>query len=537
MDLNILGMVDKRNIFLLLGVYCNNPKLILDDKYATNTNDYNESFHKMIFGAIYNIAKKGSVTKITSIEIENELASFESTMSLWKSNNGADYIERAIEETEDKVFNVGMYYDNVRKYSILRQASEVLKMDVTFLYDENDENKIKMFNEMDSNNVLAIFLDKFNSFKEMWKSLFGDNFGFHVGDNIDETLDNCRNRDTSFGYPFQSQYMTTAFRGMKSKKFLLRSSVSGGGKSRNSLAEACNIASDKIYDWTSHKWVSTGTKSAVLFISTELMPEELQTCLLAHISGIDEDRIVEWKNITEEENKILEESAIVVKESVLLGEYMPDFTIVSIEEKISEYVINNNITHCFFDYINDSPSLYSYYIQKTGVRLQTHQILFLFSASLKQLANKYSIYLGSATQMSSNWKDEKDANALKGSKAIAEKADGGILGIPVSSADLKKLKPILETGFYEEPNMAYYIYKNRGNRWNNIIIWTRLNMGTVREKDCFVTDNDYKIVDNIEKTLLEFTLEDVGKTSLIEVEDLDNVKNYVDEFNKIKAQE
>lgn len=530
-------MVDKRNIFLLLGVYCNNPKLILNDKYETNANDYSEAFHKMVFGAIYNIAKKGSVSKITSIEIENELAQFESTISLWKNNNGADYIERAIEETEDKLLNIGMYYDNVRKYSILRQASETLKMDVNFLYDENDENKIKAFNEMDSNKVLGIFLDRFNNFKGMWKSSFGDNFSFHAGDSIRETLENCKNKDTSFGYPFQSRYMTTAFRGMKSKKFILRSSISGGGKTRNSLAEACNIASDRIYDWSKREWISTGTKSPVLFISTELTPEELQTCLLAHISGIDEDRIVEWKDITEDEEKILEESANIVEESILLGEYMPDFTIVSIEEKISEYVINHNITHCFFDYINDSPSLYSYYIQKTGVRLQTHQILFLFSASLKQLANKYNIYLGSATQMSSNWKEEKDANALKGSKAIAEKADGGILAIPVSSPDLKKLKPIMETGFYDEPNMAYYIYKNRGNRWNNIIIWTRINMGTVREKDCFVTDNDYKLVDNIEKTLLEFTLDDIGDTGLIEVEDLENVKNYVDEFNKVKAQE
>jgi replicative DNA helicase len=534
---NISGMVDKRNIFLLLGVYCNNPKLILNDKYETNANDYSEAFHKMVFGAIYNIAKKGSVSKITSIEIENELAQFESTISLWRNNNGADYIERAIEETEDKLLNIGMYYDNVRKYSILRQASEMLKMDVSFLYDENDENKIKTFTEMDSNKVLGIFLDRFNNFKGMWKSSFGDNFSFHAGDNIRETLKNCKNKDTSFGYPFQSQYMTTAFRGMKSKKFILRSSISGGGKTRNSLAEACNIASDRIYDWSKHEWISTGTKSPVLFISTELMPEELQTCLLAHISGIDEDRIVEWKDITEEEERILEESTGIVEESILLGEYMPDFTIVSIEEKISEYVINHNITHCFFDYINDSPSLYSYYIQKTGVRLQTHQILFLFSASLKQLANKYNIYLGSATQMSSNWKEEKDANALKGSKAIAEKADGGILAIPVSSPDLKKLKPIMETGFYDEPNMAYYIYKNRGNRWNNIIVWTRINMGTVREKDCFVTDNDYKLVDNIEKTLLEFTLDDIGDTSLMEIEDLENVKNYVDEFNKVKAQE
>jgi hypothetical protein len=71
----------------------------------------------MIWGAIYNIAKKGNVGKITSIEIENEISQFESTVVLWNTNSGANYIERAIEETEDKLFNVGLYYDNVRKFA------------------------------------------------------------------------------------------------------------------------------------------------------------------------------------------------------------------------------------------------------------------------------------------------------------------------------------------------------------------------------------------------------------------------------------
>jgi len=48
--------VDKKAIFLLFGCYCINPRLILDGKYATNVNDYPENFHKMIWGALANIA-------------------------------------------------------------------------------------------------------------------------------------------------------------------------------------------------------------------------------------------------------------------------------------------------------------------------------------------------------------------------------------------------------------------------------------------------------------------------------------------------
>lgn len=514
--MDILGLVDKKNIFMLLGVYCNNPQLLLDKKYETNVNDYNEIFHKTVWGAMLNIAKKTKISRITPIEIENELSPFPMALKTWVDNKGAEYIYSAIEATEDNLMNVGVYYDNVRKFSILRMAQEQLKLDIKFIYDENDFNKLAKFNEMNSKQVLAEVYKRFDDFKKLWKNSFNENYGFHIGDGIDDTVEECKNHDNTFGYPFQSQYLTTIFRGMKKQKFIIISSKSGGGKSRKSMADGINIAATKIYDWNKRLWVSTGEKGKVLFISTELTKKEMQTCILAHIAGIEEDRIIDWDKITEEEEKIINESKQVMKESNFLVEYMPDFTIDSIEETIERYVINESITHCFFDYINDSPSLYAYYTQKTGLRLQTHQILFLFSTALKLLANNYDIYLGSATQLSSNYKEEKDANSLKGSKSIADKADGGVIALPATDADIKKLKPILEKGFYEIPNYAYYIYKNRGNKWNCVIVWTKLNMGTMREKDCFVTKENFELVDNIEKTLIEFSMDDVGECSLME---------------------
>ena len=150
------------------------------------------------------------------------------------------------------------------------------------------------------------------------------------------------------------------------------------------------------------------------------------------------------------------------------------------------------------------------------------------------MANKYNIYLGSSTQLSSNWKEEKDANALKGSKAIIEKADGGILGLPISAPDIKKLKPILDNGFYEMPNFAYYIFKNRGGKWNSVIVWTKLNLGTVREKDCFVTNNDFELITNIEKTLVNFQMEDVGDVSTLGCDTVSDANDFVKSLNETK---
>ena len=539
------GLTDKRNIYLLLGCYCNNPKFILDDKYKTCPSDYPEKFHKIIFGAIFNIAKKSNVNKITAVEIENELSSFKTSFDIWNINNGFDYIEGAIQETKDKAFNVDLYRDEVRKYSILRNAAEELGLDISFIYEEFDEldttdlrlkekqSKMEKFNNMKSIEVSSLINNKYLNFKNMWDDKFSDNYSFHIGDGIDERLEAHKNQDDSWGYPFQSGYMTTAFRGMRGKKFMIRSSISGGGKSRSSMAEACNIGCDRIYDWGSRQWISTGEKQPCLFISTELTKEEIQDCILAHISGIEEDRIGEWRDITDEEYEILKESSRLMKESCVYGEHLPDFTIDLIADTIEEYVLNYNIRYAFFDYINDSPSLYSYYMEKTGVRLQTHQILFLFSQSLKAIANKYDIYLGSATQLSSNWKEEKDANALKGSKAIIEKADYGVISLPATPQDLKKLKSVLESGFYEIPNYCYHIFKNRGGKWNSIVIWTKLNMGTMREKDCFVTNTEFEIISDIEKTILEFELDYIGNTTEFEATDA-NAKEYIEELNKTK---
>ena len=139
--------VDKRAIFLLLGCYCNDSSFVTNEKYATSEIDYPEDFHRFIWAAIYNISKSKMIKKITPIDIENELINFEKAYSVWKQYNGWKYIEEAIDATKDLIYNIDKYYDDVKKYSILRSASNDLKMDINFLYNPNDENSISLFSQ------------------------------------------------------------------------------------------------------------------------------------------------------------------------------------------------------------------------------------------------------------------------------------------------------------------------------------------------------------------------------------------------------
>ena len=74
------GLIDKRNIRMLLGVYCNKPEYVM--KYETTLADYPEKFHKIVFGAIHNIAVKNTVGTITVLDIENEISFSKSSMTI-----------------------------------------------------------------------------------------------------------------------------------------------------------------------------------------------------------------------------------------------------------------------------------------------------------------------------------------------------------------------------------------------------------------------------------------------------------------------
>ena len=527
-NIEFKNQVDKRAIFLLLGCYCSLPRVMLS-KYKTNIEDYPEEFHQTVFGAMFNIASKQNVQKITSLDIENEVSQFDGALEIWNTNNGWDYINKAIEMSKDKLDNIGRYYDDVRKYSIIRNATDNLKIDVSFIYDEDDTDIMNNFSTLSSTELLGKINSKFLDFKSQYNNSNEEAYSFKVGDSIRERYTQYKEQMDVWGYPYQSKYLTALTRGMRHSKYVLQSSISGGCKSRQAMTNACNIGCDKIYDWHNHKWLFTGEKQPVLFISTELTQAAIEDCILAHISGIEENRIVKWQNITKEEEKILQQSVAIMEDCQVYGEYLPDFDDDLIEETISRYILKYNISFCFFDYINDSPSLWTYTSNKMkSSRLQTHQILYNFSQTLKLLANKYDIFIGSSTQLNDNYKDSnnKDSSALKGSKAICEKADICMLALPVTHSDLDKLKGIVrEDGTFgnQIPNMSYYIFKNRDGDRTRIIVWTYLNLGTMREVDCFVTNYNYELITDI--PLID-TLFDGKQIESVDIGDKRELLNY-----------
>jgi len=59
-------------------------------------------------------------------------------------------------------------------------------------------------------------------------------------------------------------------------------------------------------------------------------------------------------------------------------------------------------------------------------------------------------------------------------------------------------------------------------------------MGTMREKDCFVTNTECELITDIEKTLIEFQLEDVGNPTVFNEDSMDNGNEYITKLNETK---
>ena len=47
---------------------------------------------------------------------------------------------------------------------------------------------------------------------------------------------------------------------------------------------------------------------------------------------------------------------------------------------------------------------------------------------------------------------------------------------------------------FKKPNYSHWVYKNRSGM-SNVIIWSYMNLGNMREEPLFVTDMDYNLLD------------------------------------------
>ena len=479
---------DKRAAANLIGCLMRKPELLVNtDKYILNKDDFVNSLHRIVFATIYNLFHQGA-ERITINDIHAYLQKYPELYTTFNNNKGSDFILAAEEQSE--VQNVDIYYDRVKKLSLLRSLKEygfnIRDWYAEDVYDINERQVLeKKLEEANHQEIITSFQGKLFQIE----SEYVNKKSFHYGmaDEGIEILIEDLKKVPELGLPLQGKILTTVSRGARKGKFFLMSGATGSGKTRIAVGNASYLAFPIRWSTLKGKWVNEGSNQKILFITTELSFDEIQTMVLSNISGINEEKILNGKYTKEEEKRISEAINIMreYKDNFHLY-HMPDPNIQQLNSNIGRLVIGKKIENVFFDYIHTSPSLLAEF---AGARIREDVVLSLMSTALKNLANELGVFVWSGTQVNAHAMnaDFIDESGIRGARAIVDKTDFACAIKDVDEDSLKTISTLINAG-YPKPNMYIDIFKNRRGKYRRVRIWIKADLGISRMEDLFMTD-------------------------------------------------
>lgn len=481
------------------------PSLLSEkDKYNLQPNDFESRFERYIFIAILNSYNNGAQT-LSEIDIDNYLMEHKDQYLLFQQNNGISYLQDALDMSTPENFEY--YYNRIKKFNCLKDLKKS-GFDISEFYEENELNP-KQF-EINQRFETLKPKDIFDGLKRRIYKVEGEyvegdtSITTDVSVGIDELLEKLKNSPDA-GARFQGKYFNTVTRGARKGKYYIVSFPSGGGKTRLLLGEACYLAFPMRYSWETMEWKITGNSEKTLFIATEQTKEEIQTMIVAYLTGINEDVIL-YGHFTKEQQTIIEEAKEVIKKykNNLMIVQIPMPSVEIVKSVVRQNCIINDIKNVFFDYIFSNPALLNEF---RDLKIREDVALLMLSTALKDLAVEQDVFMMSATQLNSsqdtNEKGIKNQNSIRGSKSIVDKADIAMIGGLVPDDQRDQIAPYVAK--YGMPTQVYDVYKVRRGKWTNLKIWSNVDLGTCRRSDVFVTDSNIK---EIEVPVMEVNFDD-----------------------------
>lgn len=506
---------DNKSGFQVLGCLIKKPEFIKDKRYPLSTKDFQEPFHKYLYGAIFNLTMQG-VELITPIEIEAYLSNVSPKhyKVVFEDNNGFEWLSMVEEHTT--IANFDYNYNRVKKFTLLRECIEE-GVDISDILDQTevDTNSIEKqnndFNQMSVEDIIKHCDGKMIRVKSKFNLDIESSYR-KAGDKSIDIKERLK-LAPSYGLLFSSGYYNTVSMGMRRTKFTIRSGGSGTGKSRSALGELCQAIAIELWDYEQKKFVKNpnnpnGELSGV-YVGTELeLEDEVEVIAWAVISGVPTERILENSYEEGEEERVEYAIDILGRSQIHLYDE-PNYSIGRLNA-ICEFHTNNdkNFFGLFFDYISITGEIMSEFTAtRRGMAIREDQVYLWISTECKKIAKRYNIYFGSSTQLnakSSEGEHEKNAGMIRGSFALIDKADIGAIIMPPSQKELDKADSIIKSlnGFGKKiiPNRIEHIFKSRGTKYKEVRIWQYVDLGTMEMTDLFVTDYEYKRL-NINPTI------------------------------------
>ena len=283
---------------VLTGLYLDND-LIISNEYPLRLEDFVEKKYQAIYTALYNLYVLGN----NHIDINDIVAYFREQQGMYEkfiTDGGMDILYQIC--SDESPTNFDYNYSLMKKQSLLRDFTK-LGIDVSDLYDKNlspedFEKQMAKFNALDIDDIFKHYEAKINNLQNKYQNLI-EKSCIHVADGIEELYKELQTVP-EVGLPLEGEIYNTVTRGARLKKLYIDSGSSGTGKSRRMAGNAAHLAIPMFYNIETETWENTGIENKVLYITTELEHAEVQTLIIAYISGVNEDKILNNKYTQEE---------------------------------------------------------------------------------------------------------------------------------------------------------------------------------------------------------------------------------------------
>lgn len=506
-------LYDQSSCMFMLGYLFNDTDLYFNEKYKLCKEDFKDeyrgnNFYRILYSTGWNLAIKGA-KEINAISVGEFVKNYKAQMVVLEDNNYIEFINEI--KQLSNALDVSVYHERIRKMSLLSKYHNELGWNIKKFYDiDKDEveerGKLEKFSIED---IVKYYEGLQTEIKVNFLSDDEDTQRKKAGYKGKEILQSFKENPT-MGLSFESKYLTTLWGGFEKKQLYMRSGDTSSGKSRSCIGDMACISVSEIYDSDKKEWVKNlNGSNKSLYIGCEMeLDREVDPLLWAYIADVSSSKITKGRTTPEEDKRVQRAIDILYDSNEVFLTDMPLFNIKRLEEEISTYKGKYGIDFVIFDYMLLNSALVKEFVQNrsSSIGARSDEILLELSKSLKDLAKKYDVGILTATQVNADIKDyrNRDYQVLRGGKSMADKATGGSISMPITQQELKLVEGYLpRKGFNNiKPNFVETVYKSRFSEYpKECRIFSYYDLGTMRKKEMFVTDKDFKPI-NIEKTIV-----------------------------------
>ena len=452
-------------------------------------------------------------TELSPMLVDQEIERSNSAATqAYRAENGLNFLKEAYEHATLSNFKV--FYNRLKKNALLRELQKA-HYDISEYFIEDKDVKdprleAELIDKLEHATIDEILNNVEKNYNEIRnKFTNGNSRQSNPAEGVMTLIDELK-KSPSIGPSLEGKIFSTVCRGAREGCFFLKSASTSAGKSRTSIFDACHLAYPKRWSHKKQAFVETLDSKGnpveprkVLFIVTEMDKEELQTIMLAYLSGVDEDHILTGNYPLGEYTRVKQAAKIMEEYSgYFIIEEISDPNLQNVDSTIRKYATVDNVKYVFFDYIHSTASMISQFSRNN---IREDVILMMMANQLKQLAKDYNIFIFSATQVnaagiSDDEMEFRDEKTIRGAKSIADKADMGYVMSRISDKGWNTLKADLSSAAREgtiskdvlddsrRPTHILDIYKMRRGRYKMIRIWIRLHLGTGEREDLFITN-------------------------------------------------